>query len=444
MLTPEIVQQTEARFSQRQDIRQEREAKLRAGAIADTPERVRERVQHLASRAVETEGVSLAAGQPAGPTTSALERILLKNDLMSINYLEIGARVARTVGRVHIRNPDGSLAGYGTGFLVSPRLLMTNNHVLENASTAGASRVEFNFQEGTDSKLLKSIFVDFDSSAFFLTDKALDFSLVALKGDLRDVAKFGWNGLSAAEGKVIVGEYVTIIQHPGGERKQIALRENQIVDVLTDYLHYKTDTAPGSSGSPVFNDQWEMVALHHSGVPRKDSQGRLLTKDGKLWNQSMGEQKIDWIANEGIRVSRLLKHLAGLTLSGSQGTLLKQLLSSQKGFVAGKSSAELIGSDEFSTEAGGGGWTLPLQLTIAPGQAAGAGAPRVEMGVPVLGPAANGGGEQTPMAGSSEFFGAVRSNEAAGPAATSVETALEWLTGEQSGAPTTVEDQFRS
>jgi endonuclease G, mitochondrial len=440
MLTPEIVQQTEARFSQRQDIRQERESKLRAGVIADTPERVRERIQHLASRAVETEGVGLVPGQPAGPTTSALERILLKNDLMSINYLDIGARVARTVGRVHIRNPDGSLAGYGTGFLVSPRLLMTNNHVLENSSTAGASRVEFNFQEGTDSKLLKSIFADFDSAAFFLTDKALDSSLVALKGD---VGKFGWNGLSAAEGKVIVGEYVTIIQHPGGERKQIALRENQIIDVLTDFLHYRTDTAPGSSGSPVFNDQWEMVALHHSGVPRKDSQGRLLTKDGKLWNQSMGEQKIDWIANEGIRVSRLLKHLSGLTLSGSQGTLLKQLLTSQKGFVAGKSTAELTGSDEFSSEAGGG-WTLPLQLTIAPGQAAGAGAPRVEMGAPMLGAAANGGGEQTPMAGSSEFFGAVRSNEGTGPAATTVETALEWLTGEQSGAPATVEDQFRS
>ena len=70
MLTAEIVQQTEARFSQRQAIRQEREAKIRAGAIldADTPERVRERIQHLASRAVETEGVSLpTSAQPTGP-----------------------------------------------------------------------------------------------------------------------------------------------------------------------------------------------------------------------------------------------------------------------------------------------------------------------------------------------------------------------------------------
>ena len=71
-----------------------------------------------------------------------------------------------------------------------------------------------------------------------------------------------------------------IIQHPSGERKQLALRENQVVDVLDNFLHYRTDTSPGSSGSPVFNDQWEIVALHHSGVPKKDAQGRILTKDG--------------------------------------------------------------------------------------------------------------------------------------------------------------------
>jgi len=88
-----------------------------------------------------------------------------------------------------------------------------------------------------------------------------------------------------------VGEYVTIIQHPEGKRKQIALRENQVVDMLDDFAHYRTDTAPGSSGSPVFNDQWEIVALHHSGVPKKDSQGRILARDGSVWDSSMGEDQ---------------------------------------------------------------------------------------------------------------------------------------------------------
>ena len=57
-------------------------------------------------------------------------------------------------------------------------------------------------------------------ATFFITDRALDFSVVALKGNLSNISKFGWNGLSAAEGKLIVGEYVSIIQHPSGERKQ--------------------------------------------------------------------------------------------------------------------------------------------------------------------------------------------------------------------------------
>jgi V8-like Glu-specific endopeptidase len=109
--------------------------------------------------------------------------------------------------------------------------------------------------------------------------------------------------------KAIVGEYVNVVQHPNGEPKQLALRENQIVDELEDFLHYQTDTAPGSSGSPVFNDQWEAVALHHSGVPRKDEQGRILTREGTPWTRDMGEHRIDWVANEGARISRIVRHV---------------------------------------------------------------------------------------------------------------------------------------
>ena len=139
---------------------------------------------------------------------------------------------------------------------------------------------------------------------------------MALKGDTKKIAPYGWNGLSSAEGKIIVGEYVTIIQHPSGERKQLALRENQVVDVLDSYLHYQTDTAPGSLGSPVFNDQWEIVALHYFGVPKKDAQGRILARDGKVYTLNMGENQIDWIANEGVRISQILKFLEGLKPAG--------------------------------------------------------------------------------------------------------------------------------
>lgn len=455
MITAEIIQQTEARFAQRQAVRQEREAKVRAGRIleADTPERVKERIQHLATRAVVIEGVGIPGpGQPAA-TAAELERIIGKSDLMSVRYLEIGLRIARTVGRIHIRSPEGT--GFGTGFLVSPRLIMTNNHVLETAAVAGASRIEFNFQEGVDGRLLPSVFVDLDPGAFFVTNQALDFSLVALKGNLGNIGRFGWNGLSAAEGKLIVGEYVSIIQHPSGERKQLALRENRVVDVLENFVHYVTDTSPGSSGSPVFNDQWEIVALHHSGVPKKDSQGRILATNGAVWTQSMGNDKIQWVANEGIRISKILRHIQGLSLSGPQAALRNQLLQSEKGWTGGRESTEQIAVEGVEAGRGPNSWTLPLQLTIdVSGGMAGLsiGGKSTEAG-PASAPVSNGsGGEHA--ASPDEMFSAWRAYESAGytpeaeapPASTTApppraETAAEWLTGAPS-TPATMQEQF--
>jgi endonuclease G len=356
MITSELIQQTEGRFAERQSIRQEREAKIRSGALleADSPDRVLKRVQHLARMEIETEGVGLPApDQAQGPGLRTLERIIGKTDLMSVRFLELGSQIARTVGRIHVRRPDGNVLGYGTGFLVSPRLLLTNNHVLTDAGVAAPSRVEFDFQEGVDGRLQSSIFVNLDPEAFFATDKPLDFSVVALKGDVGKVASYGWNGLSAAEGKIIVGEYVTIIQHPGGKRKQLALRDNQVVDVLDTYLHYRTDTSPGSSGSPVFNDQWEVVGLHHSGVPKKDAQGRILARDGRVFTSSMGEDEIDWIANEGVRISQILRHVQGLSLSGERAMLRKQLLDSEKGWQAATAASKEVAMN--GPEAGAAG-----------------------------------------------------------------------------------------
>jgi V8-like Glu-specific endopeptidase len=47
-------------------------------------------------------------------------------------------------------------------------------------------------------------------------------------------------------------------------------------------VQYLTDTEPGSSGSPVFNSQWQVVALHHSGGMLEDpvSKKLLLRNEG--------------------------------------------------------------------------------------------------------------------------------------------------------------------
>jgi endonuclease G len=61
-----------------------------------------------------------------------------------------------------------------------------------------------------------------------------------------------------------------------------------------------------------FNNSWEVVALHHSSVPRTkrvNGQDVWLAKNGQPWTAEMGEEQIDWIANEGMRISRIVQYL---------------------------------------------------------------------------------------------------------------------------------------
>ena len=259
-----------------------------------------------------------------------LERILAKNDLMPIAFLRQGQMRSKTIGRIVIRHPSGNLAGYGTGFMVSPTLALTNNHVLRTAPDASRSKIEFDYElDAHDNPREKTEF-QIDPDTFFITNKELDFTLVAVKpNDNVKPEDWGWNKLpEESDGLVVKGENVSIIQHPNGEMKQIALRENQVLDLLDDFTHYKTDTAPGSSGSPVFNDQWEVVALHHSGVPRRDNKDRILTVDGRIWEPWMGDHRIDWIANEGVAIHRIVEYLKSSQLNASQRRLRDAMFNS--------------------------------------------------------------------------------------------------------------------
>ncbi|WP_326641265.1 DNA/RNA non-specific endonuclease [Streptosporangium sp. NBC_01755] len=281
-------------------------------ARADEPVRVAARIDRLSRHYRDIRPIdptAITAAQPAAVTAAAavLERIIQTNDLLPVGYLEGGATAARAVGRVVVRDARGRLAGYGTGSLVSPDLLLTNQHVLADARTAGRSGVEFDYQDGLDGRPLPLQGFSLDPGRFFFADQELDFALVAVKAGTGELARFGFNRLVASEGKAIVGDFVTIIQHPGGEKKQVALRENRIVDILELFLHYQTDTEPGSSGSPVFNDQWEIVALHHAGIPAPD------------------HDAFGGVINEGVRVSRLLAFLRGQPFPPAQQALVDRL-----------------------------------------------------------------------------------------------------------------------
>jgi endonuclease G, mitochondrial len=329
------IAQADAAAGRYRGTRQDRaaiEQRQRAGntrAVA-APEQVEARVRrlarvgHLPPEALLT---AVAAGD-AVDRTVLLERIIdASNDLQAVNFLSRGARAARTVGRI-AEERNGRLVPFGTGFLVGRRLLLTNNHVLPDRVLTAACVVELNCETDVDNRPAAVASFRLDPATLFRTDRQLDYTLVAVSvgADGRPPGdEFGWNRLVWQQGKIVVGEPVNVIGHPMGRPKEVAIRNNSLRNELDHFLHYTTDTEPGNSGSPVFNDQWEVVALHHSGVPRTDAQGNWLKQDGTRWRPQDGEGAVQWLANEGIRVSVLLTHLHTQPVSAAERQVLAEL-----------------------------------------------------------------------------------------------------------------------
>ena len=85
-------------------------------------------------------------------------------------------------------------------------------------------------------------------------------------------------------------ERVYVIGHPLGRPDlQLSILDNHLLDYDAKLLHYRAPTEPGSSGSPVFNKRWAVIALHHAGdkeMPRLHGSGV-------------------YEANEGIRIDQI-------------------------------------------------------------------------------------------------------------------------------------------
>jgi len=245
--------------------------------------------------------------------------VIKQSQLMSSFFLAAGAERARAVGRIVIQTG----VSIGTGFLISPRLLMTTNHVIENERIAALCRIEFDYVRRFDGRFGDTQLFRLLPGEFFLTsvthnDLNLDYTIVAVEpvtsqGD--ELAGRGFIPLVSTLGDLTVFEWANIIQHPGGEPQQVALRDNKVVKSLDNFIHYEADTQPGSSGSPVFNDQWQLVALHHSGVPDEVRPKVYRLHNGDEWDTRRllpyAEQlrmwtKVNWLSNEGVRISSIV------------------------------------------------------------------------------------------------------------------------------------------
>lgn len=217
------------------------------------------------------------------PSDEHLERISgRQSTLLPISFLQQGLNYSNAVARVVLM--DGSS---GTGFLIDDNRFITNHHVLETAKIAASARIYFNYQENIKGLALPYEAVELEPNVLFKTSVEWDWTVVKVKGDMN--AKYGAIPFVKLDKTPVIDSFTMIIQHPMGEPKKIAMFRNLITYADNNIIQYITDTQQGSSGSPVFNDKWELIALHHAGY--KEDRGT----------------KLRFATNEGIHINRVIE-----------------------------------------------------------------------------------------------------------------------------------------
>lgn len=180
----------------------------------------------------------------------------------------------------------------GTGFRIGPDLLLTNWHVLHRQSDgtrATAVTAEFGYEDDGSGGALAPTTIACDVGSI-VTSRADDWAVIRARQQISNL----WPILKLSEAVTpVVGTGAFIVQHPQGERKRVGFVRNQVSFVDDQVVHYLTDTQVGSSGSPVFDPEGRLIALHHAGGRPQEVLGRPPLKK-----------------NEGIRISRVVAGLA--------------------------------------------------------------------------------------------------------------------------------------
>jgi hypothetical protein len=210
-----------------------------------------------------------------------------------------------SICRIEITTDQGAMV-YGTGFLLGPNVLLTNYHVMEvviagekglkvdNTYSAKPENVAIRFDykrlgagvlnQGTEYRLDTDWKIDLSEDWPPEPDAPrdkLDYALLRVAGTpgMDDIAPIagaagkqrGWlTPLPAFE--FANGTPLFILQHPQGSPLQLAFETEAILGMNPNKtrVRYNVNTDQGSSGSPCFNQDWELVALHHSGDPNFD------------------------------------------------------------------------------------------------------------------------------------------------------------------------------
>ncbi len=231
------------------------------------------------------------------PAEVAEERLIGENTLRPMYYLRRALAAADAVVRVDLYGEP-----YGTGFLVAPNLMLTNNHVIRDNLAAQNVQACF-FDEVPDDRAKgepprqQVIARSAGKDALLYTNQDLDVSVVRLQGSPQLD-----HYLPLRPAVVQTNSRVAIIQHPGGYPKQISLQNNLVAFADERIVQYYTSTKAGSSGSPVLDDNFAVVAVHYRWVHNQswDAAGQI--RGPKAIEDSQ-------YRNQGTSVIALLKDL---------------------------------------------------------------------------------------------------------------------------------------
>ena len=146
-----------------------------------------------------------------------------------------------------IRNFGCTEGGFGSAFALDDHTLVTNKHVIE-----GHYHLTANAVDGTDIETEGSVVATIGDLAFIRTVEELPYTVTLADDDPE------------------IGDAVTIIGFPNSE--ELTTTEGQVLAEVEDTLDvaefvFETDAEvePGSSGSAVYDDEWQVIGVLYAG-----------------------------------------------------------------------------------------------------------------------------------------------------------------------------------